>query len=34
MLTWAACGLILNIMGALLIAVTTIGVGVESSYLV
>ena len=34
MLTWAAWGLILDIMGVLLIAATTIGVGVESSYLV
>ena len=32
MLTWAAWGLILDIMGVLLIAATTIGVGVESSY--
>ena len=34
MLTWAAWGLILDIIGALLIAATTMGVGVESRYLV
>ncbi len=34
MLTWAALGLILCIIGALLIAVTTMGAGVESRYLV
>jgi len=34
MLTWAAWGLILDIAGVLIIAVATIGAGVESSYLV
>lgn len=34
MLTWAAWGLILDILGALIIAATTIGAGVESSYLI
>ena len=34
MLTWATWGLILCIIGALLIAATTMGAGVESSYLV
>ena len=34
MLTWAAWGLILCIIGALLIAATTMGAGVESRYLV
>ena len=34
MLTWVAWGLILDIIGALLIAATTIGAGVESSYLI
>ncbi len=32
--TWAAWGLILNIIGALLIAATTMGAVVESRYLV
>ncbi len=34
MLTWAAWGLILDIIGALLIAAATMGAGVESGYLV
>ena len=34
MLTWAAWGLILDIIGALLIVGTTMGAGVESGYLV